>query len=325
MEATPPIIRTTAPASLLLGLARLSSGVLAWLGLTVQYPPISIDARPAPALAVTGASADLGYPHAARALQRFGLPPAEVEIDYALPRRMGLGAEPMLALSLARTLAALAHDPDAEDTFALADGLGLPRSQALAVQSFHQGGVLLVPAGEEGGPWPQPLRRCELSHDDKHSWVWVLHWPHVPAEISPTLEADRLAQMLAAAPHLSDETGRLVEEALWPALAHDDLPAFSQALMRFMALNRQALAAAGTPPASLAGTEVVLACLRENGALGWGEPATGLARFGLIRGGPDSIVLRRKLAELVGYEGGTVMATICDNRGGWHKFVAEGE
>ena len=124
-----------------------------------------------------------------------------------------------------------------------------------------------------------------------------------------------MAQLLAAAPHLSAETGRLVNEALWPALEHDDLAAFGQALMEFQSLNRAALQAAGTPTLSAPDTEGVLRVLRDNGALAVGENVAGLGRFGLIRGGPASVILRRRLVEYVGYDGGTVMAAIPDNHG----------
>jgi len=313
------IVYTSTPSSLLFGLARLASGQLAWLGLTLQHPPISLGAWPAAALSVTGARADLAHAAAARVMERLGLPAAEIEIEYAIPRHMGLASDPMMALSAAYSLAAANHDLRAEDTLALADALGLARSEALAVQGFHRGGFLLVPVAAGEAAWPAPLRRFELAHDDEHSWAWVLHWPLPPDDTPPTLEADRLSQLLAAAEHLSPETGRLVEDELWPALERDDMPAFGQALMAFQALNQDALAQAGTPPASAPTTAGVLDVLRSNGALAWGESARGLAPFGLLRGGKPSITLRKQVVDYLGYEGGTVMAAIADNTGAVHK------
>src|SRR5262249_2560392 len=112
--------------------------------------------------------------------------------------------------------------------------------------------------------------------------------------------------------------GRLVEYELWPALEQNDMAAFGQALMAVQRLNHEALAAAGTPPASAPGTEGVLKVLADAGCLAWGESAAGLAPFGLIRGGPASIVVRRQLVAHVGYEGGSVTAAICDNQGARH-------
>jgi predicted sugar kinase len=312
------IVHITAPSSLLLGLARLEAGTLAWLGITLQHPPIAIDAQPAAALGVTGARADLARAQAQLVMQRLNLPPAEVEIEMGIPRYLGLGSDPMTGLAVARILALLAESPELDDAPALATALGLASRDALAVYGFAHGGLLLMPAETEAGAWPAPLRCYQLAHDDEHAWVWVLHWPDTPPGTPPTLEADRMAQLLAAAPHLSAETGRLVEEELWPALERDDLAAFGQALTKFQALNREALAAAGTPALSAPDTDGALRVLHENGAVAVGESAAGLARFGLIRGGPASVVLRKRLVEYVGYEGGTVMASVCDNQGARH-------
>jgi predicted sugar kinase len=238
---------------------------------------------------------------------------------------MGLGSEPMLGLAVARALAELAGAPAAADPFALADALDLPAAAAPAVQGFAHGGLLLVPAEPAAGRWPAPLRRFELAHPDDTSWAWVLHWPFPPDGTPPTLEADRAAQLLAAAPHLSAETGRLVEDALWPALERDDLPAFGAALAAFQQLNRAALARAGGEPASAETTPGVLDVLRANGALAWGESANGLAPFGIIRGGPPSVALRRQVVAQVGYEGGSVTGAIADNQGATCAAVAEAE
>ncbi len=319
------LVNVTTPSSLLLGLARLRSNQLAWLAITLQHPPLTLGARPAPVLNVTGARANLAHAQAERVMRALGLPPAEIEIEYAIPRHLGLGSEPMLGLAVARALAALARDPDAEDPFALAEALGLTVNDAPAVRGFDRGGVLLVPAEPGPNRWPAPLRRFELAHPDDTSWAWVLHWPFPPEGTAPTLEADRVAQLLAAAPHLSPETGRLVEDELWPALERDDLAAFGRALMAFQQLNRAALAQAGTPVMVTPEAAGVLGVLRDHGALAWGESAAGLARFGIIRGGSPSVVLRRQLVDYVGYEGGTVMAAIGDNHGATCLEVAEPE
>jgi predicted sugar kinase len=319
------IVQLTAPSSLLFGLARLRTNQLAWLGITLQHPPIVIGARPASALSVTGARADLAHTQATRVMQRLGLPAAEVEIEMASPRYMGLGSEPMLGLAVARSLAALTETSIAGHTLALADALGLDERDALAVHGFDHGGMLLVPADNGAGRWPAPLRRRNLDHPDDNSWAWVLHWPPTPPGTPSALEAGRLAQLLAAAPHLSDETGRLVEDELWPALERDDSASFGRALMGFQQLNQAALEKAGTALVGTPDTEGVLAVLRENGAQAWGESAAGLARFGLIRGGSPSVVLRRALVKYLGYEGGTVMAAICDVTGARHRLSPESE
>jgi predicted sugar kinase len=297
---------------------------LAWLGITLQHPPVTIDARPAPALTITGARADLAYAQALRVQQHLSLRlAAELEIEYAIPRGMGLSSEAMLGLTVARTLAVLAEHPAAADSAALAEAAGLTPSDSLARWGFESGGFLLTGAEAAPGMWPTRLRRYELAHADDRSWAWVQHLPQPPDGASPGLEAEQAAALLRAAPLLSPETGRLVDEALWPALEHDDMEAFGATLNALQDLNRQALEQAGTVPALLADTAGVLDVLRDNGAAAWGQSATGLARFALIRGAQPSIDLRRALGRHLSYESGTIMASICDNTGARHTVSAD--
>src|SRR6185436_2758441 len=107
-------------------------------------PPVTIDARPAPALAITGARADLAYAQALRVQEHLSLAPAELEIEYAIPRGMGLSSEAMLGLTVARTLAALAEHPAAGDSAALAAAAGLTPADSLARWGFDSGGLLLT-------------------------------------------------------------------------------------------------------------------------------------------------------------------------------------
>ena len=320
------LISVASPCSLSLGLARWAAdgpNPLAWLGVTLQHPPISLEARPAAILNVTGARAGLAHAQAARGMERLGLPGGELEIEYAIPSNMGLGSEPLMGLTAARTLALLAEHPAAADPAALAEAAGVSAGESLARWGFEAGGLLLTAARTAAGGWPARLRRHELAHPDDRSWAWVLHLPHVPDGTAPGLEAEQTAALLRAAPRLSVETGRLVDEALWPAVERDDMPAFGRALNELQALNRAALEQAGTPPLTPPDTQSVLDVLRDNGALAWGQSATGLARFGLIRGASPSIELRRALARHVGHEGGTVMAAICDNSGARHTLKPE--
>jgi predicted sugar kinase len=143
----------------------------------------------------------------------------------------------------------------------------------------------------------------------------IFHWRPKPPDAGAALEADRLARVAAAAPAVSAETGRLTDEALWPALDNDDLEGFARALEAIQGLNREA----GAWDAPEAETQAVLDVLRANGAVTAGESPTGLARYALIRGASPSVALRNALRAHVGVEGGTVMATICDVRGARHR------
>jgi predicted sugar kinase len=279
----------------------------------------------------------------------------------------------MLGLSVAQALAWVNGLP-LENTTALAQAVGLEPQHALEVWGFDRGGLLLVDTppsetrreGDQGtrsscpmnlSPSPPLLRslsqrggvvrRQEIAHPDKEAWAFVFFFPRVP----PSLESDRLRVpsgcLLAAAPHLSSESGRLVTEKLWPAVENDDIAAFGQSLMALQQMNREALAAAGTPhqlndeglsraaPREAPGPiprlplgrgardQAILALMRDHGAFAWGQSLTGLGLFGLVKGAAASVELRTKLRHQVGFFAGRIMATITDNSGARHVVKDE--
>ncbi len=315
------LIEVIVPASLPLGLVKLNvdgQETLGWLGLTLQQPRVELSAQAAPGLNITGPRADAAHPRAARFFDHHQRPPrGHVVIEYALPRAMGLSSEAMLGLGVARSLAWVNGLP-LDDTPALAQAIGLGPEQGLALHGFARGGLLLVEAQPAAGALPRLLRRAEIAHPDPTAWVIDFYLTPTPTETPAGFQAERHAALLAAAPHLSAETGRLVDEQLWPAVAQDDLPAFAAALMALQAHNEAALAAAGRQLPLTVADRRLLDLMRVEGALAHGRTATGLALFGLVRGAPASQVLRRKLNDAVGFFAGTVMAAITDNRGATH-------
>jgi predicted sugar kinase len=302
-------IELTTPACLLLGLVALD-GQTCQLGVTLQYPPIQLLARAGATLWITGGRADLASRQAARFLQHQRLPPqAEVEIELAIPSFMGLGSAAMLGLSMARALAEL-HGLPADDAPALARAVGLEALEALETHAFAQGGLLLV-----DGDGMLRQRQAIAARDEADDWVFVLFLPRVPPGAPEALEADRRRVLHAAAQQLGTETGRICTNDLWPAAERNDIAAFAQALTGIQAANHAALAGAGHPVAYTPDEHAILDLMRDGGALAYGRALTGLALYGLIKGGGPSRELRRAISERVGMFGGTVMASICDNTG----------
>lgn len=308
-------IEIGAPASLPLAAIRFDQGAAGLLGVTLQHPPLNLSARAGAVLNVEGARGERGGVFARHFLRHHKLPEqGEVEIELTVPSHMGLGSDASLALGVAEALAWV-HNRPRNDTAALAAAAGLGPEWGLETQGYAQGGLLLVEAPWAGEAAPTVLRRQAVAHKAEAAWAFVLYLPRVPAGTPESLEADRRAALLSAIPHLSPETGRLLETALWPALAQDDLDGFGRALREIQQLNAEALAAAGAA-APLSETEQELLALAEaHGAEAWGRSPGGLALFALIRGKTPSINLRKELVERVGYHGGTVMAAITDNDG----------
>lgn len=312
-------IDLSAPAILPLGLIRTGTSASAsLLGLTLKYPLTQVSAQKRGAhLTVTGPRANLAHAYASRYLAHHQRDSQlEVAIEWAIANNMGLGSEPILGLSVARALAGLNTLPT-NDTPALAQAVGVGPEHALALWGFHQGGALLV--GLEGTP-PTVLARATIAHESDQVWAFVFHFPHVPDDVSATLEADRVAALRQAAPHLSLETGTVFNDQLWPAIKQDNITTFAQAVMRIDQLNREALELAGTPAVIRPEAQATLNVFQSSGALAWGQCLTGIGLFGLVKGTEASQQLRHKLRAHVGYYAGTQLAAIVDNDGARHTL-----
>jgi predicted sugar kinase len=311
------LIEIAAPASLPLGLVRFEDKTCL-LGLTVQHPPVNLFAGSHSKLQISGPRADKGHEQAVRFLDNLRLKPqAQVEIEYAVPMFVGLGSEASLGLSIAKALAWIHNLPAEQQNMPVwAQALGLGPSQGLEYWGFDQGGLLLVDAEPKvAGQMPGLLRRREIEHTEKEAWSLVFYFPNVPDETPETLEADRLTALLQAAPHLSKNSGRLVDEKLWPAVASDDIELFGQTLLALQQMNEAALTRAGTPLEISTDDQAILDLMRASGAVAWGQNLTGLSFYGLVKGGQASRELRKKVRAHVGFFGGIVLATITDNRG----------
>ena len=302
------------PACLLLGAVPVG-GQPQQIGITLQHPPIQLDARSAAQLLATGGRADLANQQAARVVERFHLPAqGDIEIELAIPSMMGLGSAGMLGLSVTQSLLAL-HGQDATDAATLADAAGLSRPEALELHAFAQGGLLQVAA--DG----QLARRAEIAHDEDNAWIWVLVLPRLTAGMDETLEAQRRGALLAATAGTDD--GAALGDALFAATAADDISAFADALAAIQQHNAAALERAGAHVPLSDDEQKLLEIMRAHGARVCGRAPAGLALFGLIQGGGPSRELRRTLANAIGLFGGTAMGSICANQGSRITYRSE--
>jgi len=310
------LIEIGAPASLPLGLVKVEENhalKTCLLGFTLQHPPVQLSARKHKRLSITGARANKGYEQALRFLEYHNLQrQSEVEIELSIPAFVGLGSDAMLGLSIAQALSWV-HDLPLDNSMMLAQALGLSPSQALEVWGFDQGGLLLV--NTQSGTHSEILRRQEIAHKERNAWVFVFYFPRVTTNTSVSYEAENMAKHLAAAPHLSSESGGLVIQDLWQAVENDDINAFGRGLIGLQEMNRAALQSAGTPQETTADQRTILDLMKTGGALAWGQSMSGLSLYALVEGGDASRALRKKLQNHLGYYSGRVMATITDNSG----------
>ncbi|GAB4578639.1 MAG: hypothetical protein Fur0022_13750 [Anaerolineales bacterium] len=304
------LLELAAPASLPLGVVQVD-GRPALLAITLQHPPVHLEAEARPRLNITGPRAHTAYEFARRFYAHHPeASGAEIEIELAIPANMGLGSDGMLALSMAQTLA-WANQFLSGEASALAREVNLSPAHAGEVAGYAHGGLLLVCPTPEGA---RILRRAEVAHPERAAWAFVFHLPIPPEDFPGDSEAQRLEALWQAAAHLSPDTASLVE-TLFQAVASDDVVSFGKALLSLQACAIKALETTRPFPTLTLEEQTIGEIMQAEGAVAWGRSLTGLGLWGLIRGGDPSRTLRKRLTEHVGIFGGRVMATITDNRG----------
>jgi predicted sugar kinase len=287
-------IELISPACLPLGIV-LAGGKPAVLGITLQYPPIQMIARPNNELSTTGARSPIARAQASAWFERHTLPPkAELEIELAIPAYMGLGSEAMMDLTVASALKHLTG---------LEGRSGLDNRWGLESAAHRSGGLLVV--GRES----DVIHRHELKHHDNESWVVIIHMPQAAQGTSSTFETDLREALFTAQPTTDIEP-------FWNAVITNDLEAAGKALMQIQAETRTALEAADKPQAISTEANEVLELIRTSRNIhAWGQSFGGLAMWGLIQGAGASTEARTRLRRAMSYEGGTTMASITSNTG----------
>ena len=243
---------------------------------------MSIEARPAMNLAISGPCADVALRAAQRARPKIS---AEIEIESALPRHMGLGADLMMTEAI-------------NDVLARVSGAVSSPSQTVAGHAFAQGGLIFV---NEGGAL---LRRSTLEHDDTNAWVFVLLLPTPPDDTSDTLESARAQSLLGAAP--DHDLG-----ALFVAADGNNFDGFIAALHAMRDAQASSLRTF-VAPAELA---QYVQLLEAQNTPFTSVTATGYGMFALTHGAPASRAVRHGLKQTLGYGGPIVLGSICDNSG----------
>ncbi len=320
------MIEVGSPVSLPLGLVKFENEAgtkLCLLGITLQHPPIQIFGQASSSLQITGPRAHAGHAAAEQFLQHHQLPATgELEIESTIPSLVGLGTDALQAMSVAQAYAWIHNLPEEQQgAVALSEALALDKVRyALDIRSFEKGGLLLIDldSTEENGI-PSVIRRKEIEHKEKYAWPFVILFPDDTENLPESYEDDQWANLLKAAPHLSSETGRLFDEVLWPAVENDDFAGFATSLRQLHELNEAALADTGTPVQFRDEDEALFDVIKAADAVAWGKHLTGYAYYGVIKGGHASRELRKAIREHVGFFGGTLIATITDNRGSVYK------
>lgn len=308
------------PAVLPLGLTTVEaegSRRLCMLGVTLQHPPTLVFAYQADGFALVGARAQDALSYAERFISFCGKRPSvTVELEQATLKLMGLGADPLIGLGVARALA-WANSLPGSGTLKLARALALPHSYAVELWGFDRGGLLWVETTSESDGVPRVLRRHTVEHDIRQKdWVFVFHFPIVPSSTPGELSLQRRTDLLRAIPHLDlaglDEASLSLETAV----EEDRLASFADSLRAVIRINRAALEASGRPyPTASEEDREVLDLMLDEGAVFADRTPMGLGRFALIEGADPSLQMRTRMRTVLGFKRGTITATITDNEG----------
>src|SRR2546422_727750 len=231
MSAPGPVF-VEAPARLHFGVLDLRGDLgrrFGGVGAAVPSPSLLVEARPAPApaLSAEGPDADRALEFARRFAGHHGLAGAgaHLVVHRAIPAHAGLGSGTQLALAVARALAELQGLPT--EVTALARAVGRARRSAIGTWTFAHGGFVLEGGrkGEDGAVAPL-LARLPLPG----AWRCVVVVPRGKPGLTGEEEAAAFARLPAPAARDVERVAHLVLMQLLPAIAEADLPAFGAAL-----------------------------------------------------------------------------------------------
>ena len=306
MSAPGPVF-VEAPARLHFGVLDLRGDLgrrFGGLGAAVPSPSLLLEARPAPApaLSAEGPDADRALEFARRFAGHHGLAGADAAahlvVHRAIPAHSGLGSGTQLALAVARALAEL-HGLPTEVT-ALARAVGRGRRSAIGTWTFALGGFVLEGGrkGEDGAVAPL-LAHLPLPK----TWRCVVVVPRGKPGLTGEDEAAAFARLPAPAARDVERVAHLVLMQLLPAIAEADLPAFGAALAEVQRVTGGWFAPVQGGVFAPGQTGEMVERLRGWGAAGVGQSSWGPAVYGITASAEESQAITARARAVLGAGG----------------------
>ncbi|WP_276301922.1 beta-ribofuranosylaminobenzene 5'-phosphate synthase family protein [Halorussus lipolyticus] len=210
------------------------------LGVALDSPRVVVTADPADEVRCAH---DAASEYARQAVELLGVPGADVTVEEALPRHVGLGSGTQLALTVVSAVAR-AHDCDPA-VRERAPKLGRGGRSGVGVAAFESGGFVLdsghpterftadrPPRGE----WSVPA--VAARHAVPEDWRFVVVLPDSePGRSGDDEEASMRSVVERADPTLADEIAAVVTRRLLPAVAEADAERFGAAVAEVGRLN----------------------------------------------------------------------------------------
>ncbi|GBU15981.1 MAG: GHMP kinase [Methylobacterium sp. CG08_land_8_20_14_0_20_71_15] len=324
-DAPPPDlqgVRVHAPARLHFGFLDLHGGLgrrFGSIGLAVDAPAVTLEARAAPRLSVEGPEAERALAYAKAAAGHLGIPETgAILIAETIPPHAGFGSGTQLALAVAAALAFIARRPFAPEDFA--DALDRGNRSGVGLAAFTEGGLIVDGGRDDSGAPPPVVAR--LAYPEAWRVVLILDTGmtgvHGKREIAAFRDLPRFPEREAA------EICRLVLMQAMPACVVADAPAFGAAITAVQRMIGDHFAPhQGGRYASPAVAEA-LAAVAARGVPGYGQSSWGPTGFVLLGSEAEAQSL---VADLEGRGGDRLRFLVARgrNEGAWIGTLREGE
>lgn len=305
-------VRVKAPARLHQGMFDLGGSLgrrYGGLGAAIARPAVILEASASDKLTVQGPEAERVLAFARHYFNTTGLPTgANLRVEQAIPRHVGLGSGTKLGLAVAQALATL-YD-QSTDPYALARAVGRGERSAVGLWTFAQGGFIV-----EGGQWPGSNLPAPLltRHPLPANWFCVLAIPDQIAGLNGHAETAAFDQVAVTAEQAARIT-HVVLMSLLPALVEGQLNEFGKALTQVQRLVGDCFSSVqggqfGNPRSA----ELIEAFLSW-GAAGAGQSSWGPTVYGLVADEAQGQQLVGLAHELLAGQGLVELVTF-DNQG----------
>lgn len=268
-----------APGRLHLGFMDLHGGLgrrFGSLGLALDGPATKVTVRPAARLVARGATAERARQHAHTLIQRFDLPPVDIEVDEAIPSHAGLGSGTQLALA---TGLAMSHLFSLElEPAVIADLLDRGARSGIGLGAFQRGGFLID--GGRGSDGALPPLTCHMAFPEH--WRVVLVQDQEGQGVHGQDEVDAFAILPKFPAEHAGELCRIVLMQALPAIAESNIGDFGRAISRLQEVVGDHFAPVQGGRFMSKDVEGALLWLSERGAAGFGQSSWGPTGFALF-------------------------------------------
>ena len=298
-------------------LGRIDGGV----GLTLNFPSVTINAREDAQLAVLGNTTfeDRIRRAASAIMTRHDVGGVAIEVVDEFPAHVGLGSGTQVALAVGTAISEL-YDLRLTPT-AIAQLTGRGGTSGIGVAAYERGGFIIdgghkgktafLPSSASGKYAPAPM----IVRHDFPDWTIVLAIPNLHGA-SDRREVDIFKQKCPLPLTEIQELCHVILMEMLPAVVERDIESFGQSIDRVQMLGFKRREIELQPFCAR-----LVQFMRDNGALGAGMSSFGPAVYGIADGKRLQPAVQRYLDETIG---GAVHAVKAQNSGARVREISLG-